>query len=149
VSKASIIVDDLTVTVMGFSDAKPHSLRVSPSSYGPAVSQTNPEITCRAAAVQGMFWGPRTRNVTGSELLTPIGTGPSASRISGSNDVIQMESQPQYRDPNKPAFATLTLKGVVGASECGGPCLVDGKPANTTYASDADSRAPRPYSRLI
>lgn len=41
----------------------------------------------------------------------PVGTGPFKVVDFKVNDVIQMEANPNYRDPAKPAFATLTLKG--------------------------------------
>ena len=41
----------------------------------------------------------------------PIGTGPFVVKQFRTNDVIEMEANPNYRDPAKPAFATLTLKG--------------------------------------
>lgn len=41
----------------------------------------------------------------------PIGTGPF--RVTGFtvNDTVQMEANPEYRDPAKPAFATAMIKG--------------------------------------
>ncbi|MTH34167.1 peptide ABC transporter substrate-binding protein [Paracoccus limosus] len=41
----------------------------------------------------------------------PIGTGPF--RVTGfrTNDAVLLEANPAYRDPDKPAFATLVLKG--------------------------------------
>jgi len=41
----------------------------------------------------------------------PIGTGPFVVADFKVNDVIEMTANPNYRDPAKPAFATLTLKG--------------------------------------
>jgi len=41
----------------------------------------------------------------------PIGTGPFRVVDFKTNDVIQLEANPNYRDPAKPAFATVTLKG--------------------------------------
>ncbi len=41
----------------------------------------------------------------------PIGTGPFRVTDFKVNDVVVMEANPNYRDPAKPAFATLTLKG--------------------------------------
>ena len=41
----------------------------------------------------------------------PVGTGPFKVTDFRPNDVISMEANPNYRDPAKPAFATLTFKG--------------------------------------
>ena len=41
----------------------------------------------------------------------PIGTGPFMVKEFRPNDVIQMVANPNFRDPAKPAFATLTFKG--------------------------------------
>ena len=41
----------------------------------------------------------------------PIGTGPFRVVDFKTNDVVQYEANPNYRDPAKPAFATVTLKG--------------------------------------
>jgi peptide/nickel transport system substrate-binding protein len=41
----------------------------------------------------------------------PIGTGPFKVTEFKVNDVVVMEANPNYRDPAKPAFAKLTLKG--------------------------------------
>ncbi|NBO20836.1 MAG: hypothetical protein EBU97_02555, partial [Rhodobacteraceae bacterium] len=41
----------------------------------------------------------------------PIGTGPFVVKDFKVNDVVSLEANPNYRDPAKPAFATMTLKG--------------------------------------
>lgn len=41
----------------------------------------------------------------------PIGTGPFKVTSFKTNDTIELEANPNYRDPAKPAFATMTLKG--------------------------------------
>lgn len=41
----------------------------------------------------------------------PIGTGPFKVVDFKTNDVIQLVANPNYRDPAKPAFGTVTLKG--------------------------------------
>jgi peptide/nickel transport system substrate-binding protein len=41
----------------------------------------------------------------------PIGTGPFRVTEFKTNDVVSLEANPNYRDPAKPAFATMTLKG--------------------------------------
>lgn len=46
-----------------------------------------------------------------TQNFNPIGTGPFMVTEFRTNDVIQMAANPNYRDPAKPAFATLTFKG--------------------------------------
>ena len=41
----------------------------------------------------------------------PIGTGPFVVTDFKANDVVLLEANPNYRDPEKPAFATVVLKG--------------------------------------
>jgi peptide/nickel transport system substrate-binding protein len=41
----------------------------------------------------------------------PIGTGPFKVTSFKTNDTVELEANPNYRDPAKPAFATMTLKG--------------------------------------
>ncbi len=41
----------------------------------------------------------------------PIGTGPFVVKEFKANDVVTFEANPNYRDPAKPAFASVTLKG--------------------------------------
>ena len=41
----------------------------------------------------------------------PIGTGPFVVTDFKVNDVVTLAANPNYRDPAKPAFATMTLKG--------------------------------------
>lgn len=41
----------------------------------------------------------------------PVGTGPFKVKTFKTNDTVELEANPNYRDPKKPAFATMTLKG--------------------------------------
>ena len=41
----------------------------------------------------------------------PIGTGPFTVTSFKTNDTVELAANPNYRDPAKPAFATMTLKG--------------------------------------
>lgn len=45
------------------------------------------------------------------ENFNPIGTGPFRVVEFKTNDVITFEANPEYRDPEKPAFATMVMKG--------------------------------------
>jgi peptide/nickel transport system substrate-binding protein len=57
----------------------------------------------------------------------PIGTGPFRVTEFRTNDVIQMEANPNYRDPAKPAFATVTFKGGGDATAAGRAVLETGE----------------------
>ncbi|MGB4828244.1 MAG: peptide ABC transporter substrate-binding protein [Paracoccaceae bacterium] len=46
-----------------------------------------------------------------AQNFAPIGTGPFMVTDFKVNDVLQLAANPNYRDPAKPAFATMTLKG--------------------------------------
>ncbi|SFA79576.1 peptide/nickel transport system substrate-binding protein [Poseidonocella pacifica] len=59
--------------------------------------------------------------------FNPIGTGPFRVTDFRPNDVILMEANPQYRDPEKPAFATLTLKGGGDATAAGRAVMETGE----------------------
>ena len=56
--------------------------------------------------------GAKAPNCT-AENFGPIGTGPFVVTEFKPNDVIQMKANDNYRDPNKPAFATVTFKVTV------------------------------------
>ncbi len=46
-----------------------------------------------------------------AQNFAPIGTGPFTVTEFRPNDVITLKANPNYRDPAKPAFATVTFKG--------------------------------------
>ncbi|HHB82980.1 MAG TPA: peptide ABC transporter substrate-binding protein, partial [Devosia sp.] len=91
--------DDLTVTVK-FSKPKPFP-------YGPFVGGTSPII--QAAQFKDCV-GAEAPNCT-EQNFNPIGTGPFKVDEFRANDVVTMVANPNYRDPSKPAFASLTFKG--------------------------------------
>ena len=57
----------------------------------------------------------------------PVGTGPFVVTEFRPNDVISMVANPNYRDPSKPAFATLTFKGGGDAAAAGRSVLETGE----------------------
>ena len=59
--------------------------------------------------------------------FNPVGTGPFMVKEFRPNDVIQMVANPNYRDPAKPAFATLTLKGGGDAAAAGRAVMETGE----------------------
>lgn len=92
-------IDDLTVKIT-FGKPKPFP-------YGPFVGGESPVIQ---AAQFANCKGAEAPNCT-EQNFGPIGTGPFRVTEFKANDVISMEANPNYRDPAKPAFATLTFKG--------------------------------------
>ncbi|KPU84105.1 peptide ABC transporter [Marinosulfonomonas sp. PRT-SC04] len=59
--------------------------------------------------------------------FNPIGTGPFMVDEFRPNDVITFKANPNYRDPNKPAFATVTFKGGGDATAAGRAVLETGE----------------------
>ena len=59
--------------------------------------------------------------------FNPIGTGPFMVKDFRPNDVVQMVANPNFRDPAKPAFATLTLKGGGDAAAAGRAVMETGE----------------------
>ena len=98
-----------------------HTVKVTfegptPFPYGPFVSAESPILQ---AAQFADCLGAAAPNCTGQNF-SPIGTGPFRVVEFRPNDVITMEANPNFREPDKPAFATLTLKGG-RRRDCGGP----------------------------
>ena len=108
-------LDDLTVKVT-FGVEKPFP-------YGPFVGAQSPIIqkaqfaNCLGTAAPGCT----------DQNFMPIGTGPYVVTEFRPNDVILMEANPNYRDSNKPGFATLTFKGGGDATAAGRAVLETGE----------------------
>ena len=92
-------LDDHTVKVQ-FGVAKPFP-------YGPFVGSTAPII--QKAQFQDCM-GARAQECT-DQNFGPIGTGPFKVDEFRANDVITFSANENFRDPDKPAFATATFKG--------------------------------------
>lgn len=92
-------VDDLTVKI-NFAEPMPFP-------YGPFGAATSP-ILQKAQFANCL--GELAPTCT-EQNFNPIGTGPFRVTNFLTNDVIQLEANPNYRDPAKPAFATVTIKG--------------------------------------
>lgn len=91
--------DELTVVV--------HFGVPKPFPYGPFVGAQAP-IVQKAQFADCL--GEAMASCT-EENFSPIGTGPFVVDEFKTNDVVSLSANPNYRDPNKPAFATATLKG--------------------------------------
>ena len=93
------VVDDLTVKI-NFSVPKPFP-------YGPFVGAESPVI--QKAQFENCM-GPKAPECT-EQNFGPHGTGPFKVADFKANDVITFVANEHYREADKPAFATLTLKG--------------------------------------
>ncbi|XDA96819.1 peptide ABC transporter substrate-binding protein [Sulfitobacter sp. LCG007] len=107
--------DDLTV-IVHFSEPKPNP-------YGPFMGVQSPILQAEQFAD---CLGSKAPECTEANF-NPIGTGPFMVTDFRPNDVIQMEANPHYRDPAKPAFATLTLKGGGDANAAGRAVMETGE----------------------
>ncbi|MFN3937101.1 MAG: peptide ABC transporter substrate-binding protein [Gemmobacter sp.] len=108
-------LDDRTVRVT-FSEPKPVP-------YGPFVGGQSPII--QKAQFENCV-GARAPECT-DQNFGPIGTGPFRVIEFRTNDVIQLEANPNYRDPAKPRFATMTFKGGGDAEAAGRAVLETGE----------------------
>ncbi|ARE41600.1 Peptide/opine/nickel uptake family ABC transporter, periplasmic substrate-binding protein [Rhodovulum sp. P5] len=107
--------DELTA-IVHFSVAKPFP-------YGPFVGAQAPIIQ---AAQFADCLGAKAPECTDANFM-PQGTGPFTVTDFRPNDVIQMKANPNYRDPAKPAFATVTFKGGGDAMAAGRSVLETGE----------------------
>ncbi len=95
----------------------------TPNPYGPFVGGESPIIqkaqfeNCMGAAA----------STCTEQNFNPIGTGPFVVTEFRTNDVIQMAANENYRDPSKPAFATVTFKGGGDATAAGRAVMETGE----------------------
>ncbi|WP_019955729.1 peptide ABC transporter substrate-binding protein [Yoonia vestfoldensis] len=94
-----------------------------PNPYGPMVGGQSPILQ---AAQFADCLGARAPECTDANF-GPIGTGPFVVTDFRTNDVIQLEANPNYRDASKPAFATVTFKGGGDATAAGRAVLETGE----------------------
>ncbi|MEP0504077.1 MAG: peptide ABC transporter substrate-binding protein [Paracoccaceae bacterium] len=95
----------------------------TPNPYGPFVGGESPIIQ---AAQFANCLGANAPTCTDANF-GPIGTGPFVVDEFKPNDVILMSANPNYRDPAKPAFATVTFKGGGDATAAGRAVLETGE----------------------
>ena len=96
----SIDTPDAQTVVITFEAAKPNP-------YQAFVGATSPIL--QAAQFKDCM-GAKAPECT-KQNFGPIGTGPFMVTDFKVNDVVTLTANPNYRDPAKPAFATMTLKG--------------------------------------
>jgi peptide/nickel transport system substrate-binding protein len=108
-------VDDLTVKIT-FKEAKPNPYTALVGGQSPIIQKAQFE-NCL---------GTKAPECTDANF-GPIGTGPFKVVEFRTNDVIQLEANPNYRDPAKPRFATMTFKGGGDAEAAGRAVLETGE----------------------
>jgi len=94
-----VAVDPQTIQIM-FSEAKPYPYSVFVGPLSPILQKAQFAECAGTKAAQCT-----------AQNFGPIGTGPFRVTEFKTNDVIQLEANPNFRDPAKPAFATMTVKG--------------------------------------
>ncbi|MEP3333043.1 peptide ABC transporter substrate-binding protein [Sedimentitalea sp.] len=112
----SIDTPDEQTVVVHFGVAKPFP-------YGPFVGAQAPII--QKAQFQDCL-GPKAPECTEANF-NPIGTGPFTVTEFRPNDVVTLAANENYRDPDKPAFATMTLKGGGDAAAAGRAVMETGE----------------------
>ena len=91
--------DDLTIAIT-FNGPKPNPYNAFVGALVPILQQAQ-FANCLGAAAPTCT----------EQNFNPIGTGPYRVTSFKTNDTIELEANPNYRDPAKPAFATMTVKG--------------------------------------
>jgi len=97
--KAIDTPDDLTV-VITFEGPKPNPYQAFVGGTSPILQKAQ-FANCLGAAA----------STCTEQNFGPIGTGPFKVTEFKTNDTVSLEANPNYRDPAKPAFATMTIKG--------------------------------------
>lgn len=94
-----------------------------PFPYGPLVGAQSPIIQ---KAQFANCLGAKAPECTEANTK-PIGTGPFMVTDFKANDVVSLAANPHFRDPDKPAFATLLLKGGGDAASAAQAVLATGE----------------------
>ncbi|MBN7784039.1 peptide ABC transporter substrate-binding protein [Ponticoccus gilvus] len=107
--------DELTVVVT-FEEPQPVPYSAFVGNESPILQKAQFENCVGAAA-----------STCTDENFGPIGTGPFVVDEFKPNDVISLSANPNYRDPNKPAFATVNFKGGGDAAAAGTAVMETGE----------------------
>lgn len=91
--------DDLTIAIT-FNAPKPNPYNAFVGALVPILQKAQFEKCLGAAAP-----------TCTEQNFGPIGTGPFRVTSFKTNDSMELEANPNYRDPSKPAFATMSVKG--------------------------------------
>ena len=104
----SIETPDATTVVINFAAPTPYPFAAFGGAESPVLQKAQFEACIGAAAP-----------TCTEQNFNPVGTGPFVVDEFRPNDVITLSANPNYRDPAKPAFATINFKGggdAVGAA---------------------------------
>ncbi len=113
---SSVETPDALTVVVNFEKA-------TPNPYGPFVGGESPILQ---AAQFADCMGAKAPECTDANF-GPIGTGAFVVTEFRPNDVITMKANENYRDPAKPAFATVTFKGGGSAEDSGRAVMETGE----------------------
>ena len=114
--------------VTGVDALDEHTVRIDfgvakPFPYGPLVGSTAPIL--QKAQFEDCT-GARAQTCT-AQNFGPVGTGPFKVDEFRANDVIVFSANEHYREPDKPAFATVTFKGGGDAASAARAVLATGE----------------------
>ncbi len=96
----SVDTPDAQTIIVTFAAPKPYPYQPFTGSTAPIIQKAQ-FANCLGAAASSCT----------EQNSKPIGTGPFMVTDFKVNDVVTLAANPNYRDPAKPAFATVTLKG--------------------------------------
>jgi peptide/nickel transport system substrate-binding protein len=113
---AAIDTPDAQTVVITFSEPQPFPYNAFVGAQAPVLQ----------AAQFGDCLGPRAPQCTQANF-NPIGTGPFTVTEFRPNDVIRFDANPLYREPDKPAFASVLLKGGTDAEAAARAVLETGQ----------------------
>ncbi len=113
---AAIATPDAQTAVITFSEPQPFPYNAFVGAQAPVLQ----------AAQFGDCLGPRAPQCTQANF-NPIGTGPFTVTEFRPNDVIRFDANPLYREPDKPAFASVLLKGGTDAEAAARAVLETGQ----------------------
>ena len=112
----SVEAPDAQTVVITFNEPKPNPYQAFVGSTSPILQKAQFSACLGAAA-----------STCTEANFNPIGTGPFVVTEFRTNDVISMSANPNYRDPAKPAFATVNFKGGGDAAAAGRAVLETGE----------------------
>ncbi|WP_136441260.1 peptide ABC transporter substrate-binding protein [Pacificoceanicola onchidii] len=112
----SVETPDATTVVVNFASPMPNPYLAFVGGESPILQKAQFESCMGAAA-----------STCTEQNFGPIGTGPFVVDEFKPNDVISMSANPNYRDPAKPAFASVTFKGGGDAAAAGRAVMETGE----------------------
>ena len=112
----SVETPDERTIVVTFKEPTPYPYTAFVGGESPIIQKAQFESCLGAAA-----------STCTEENFNPIGTGPFVVEEFRTNDVITLAANPNFRDPSKPAFATINFKGGGDAEAAGRAVMQTGE----------------------